>query len=198
MQTSFLLLFHISVWRSFHQIQMLFFKTTSANSCFVCDSRSTTTIFATEACQEIFNIQKGLLNIDSEKLLYLIKCKVCGEVPYVDDDDFCGMVDRRKAYANSLISSRDHCQRSSPSQIFDTPRAGCQPVQNLSSGFVEWSCAVAIITTLRRQQKPKAKTKFRNRFNNYKSKHRTFRMDKLKSSSKAYSRSLLSRWPQWN
>ena len=28
---------------------------------------------------------------------------------------FCGMVDRRKAF--SLISSRDHCQRSSPSRI---------------------------------------------------------------------------------
>ena len=35
---------------------------------------------------------------------------------------FCGMVDRRKAF--SLISSRDHCQRSSPSWISDTPRAG--------------------------------------------------------------------------
>ena len=33
---------------------------------------------------------------------------------------FCGMVDRRKAF--SLISSRDHCQRSSPSRISDTPR----------------------------------------------------------------------------
>ena len=33
---------------------------------------------------------------------------------------FCGMVDRRKAF--SLISSRDHCQRSSPSRICDTPR----------------------------------------------------------------------------
>ena len=31
---------------------------------------------------------------------------------------FCGMVDRRKAF--SLISSRDHCQRSSPSRISDT------------------------------------------------------------------------------
>ena len=30
---------------------------------------------------------------------------------------FCGMVDRRKAF--SLISSRDHCQRSSPLQISD-------------------------------------------------------------------------------
>ena len=53
---------------------------------------------------------------------------------------FCGMVDRRKAF--SLISSRDHCQRSSPSRISDTPRAGFEAAQNLSSGLVEWSCAV--------------------------------------------------------
>ena len=32
---------------------------------------------------------------------------------------FCGMVDRRKAF--SLISSRDHCQRSSPLRISDMP-----------------------------------------------------------------------------
>ena len=44
---------------------------------------------------------------------------------------FCGMVDRRKAF--SLISSQDHCQRSSPSRISDTPRAGFEPMQNLSS-----------------------------------------------------------------
>ena len=62
---------------------------------------------------------------------------------------FCGMVDRRKAF--SLISSRDHCQRSSPSRISDTPLAGFEPAQNLSSGFVEGSCAVVITTTPRRQ-----------------------------------------------
>ena len=45
---------------------------------------------------------------------------------------FCGMVDRRKAF--SLISSRDHCQRSSPSRISDT---GFGLAQNLSSGLVE-------------------------------------------------------------
>ena len=55
---------------------------------------------------------------------------------------FCGMVDRRKVF--SLISSRDHCQRSSPSRISDTLRAGFEPAQNLSSGSVEWSCAVVI------------------------------------------------------
>ena len=57
---------------------------------------------------------------------------------------FCAMVDRRKAF--SLISSRDHCQRSSPSRISDTPRAEFEPAQNLSSDLVEWSCAVVITT----------------------------------------------------
>ena len=58
---------------------------------------------------------------------------------------FCGMVDRRKTF--SFISSRDHCQRSSPSRISDTPRAGFEPAQNPSSGLVEWSCAVVITST---------------------------------------------------
>ena len=58
-----------------------------------------------------------------------------------DDDDelmmncFCGTVDRRKAF--NLISSRDHCQRSLPLRISDTPQAGFGPAQNLSSGLVE-------------------------------------------------------------
>ena len=60
---------------------------------------------------------------------------------------FCSIVDRRKAF--SLISRQYHCQRSSPSQIFDTPRAGFEPAQNLSSGFDEWSCAVVITITPR-------------------------------------------------
>ena len=60
---------------------------------------------------------------------------------------FCGMADRRKAF--SLISSRDHGQRSSPSQISNTPWAGFEPAQSLSSGLVEWRCAVVITTTPR-------------------------------------------------
>ena len=63
---------------------------------------------------------------------------------------FCGMVDRGKVF--SLISSRDHCQRSSPSRISNTPRAGFEPAQNLSSGLVEWSCSVVITTTPRRHE----------------------------------------------
>ena len=55
---------------------------------------------------------------------------------------FCGMVDRRKAF--SPISSWDHCQRSSPTQISDMLQAGFEPTQNLSSGLVE-----VVITTTR-------------------------------------------------
>ena len=52
-------------------------------TCLVCDSVNTITIFSTEACQKTFKIQKGRLNCDSKKVLYLWKCEVCGEVPYV-------------------------------------------------------------------------------------------------------------------
>ena len=61
---------------------------------------------------------------------------------------FCGVLDRQKTF--SLISSRNHCQRSSPSRISDTPRAGFEPAQSLSSDLVKWSCAVVITTTPRR------------------------------------------------
>ena len=43
---------------------------------------------------------------------------------------FCGMVDRQNVFR--LIFSRGHCQGSSPPLISDTPRAGFEPVQNLS------------------------------------------------------------------
>ena len=43
----------------------------------------TTTTFTTEACGENFKIQSGPLNCNSEKVLYLLKCKMCGEAPNV-------------------------------------------------------------------------------------------------------------------
>ena len=57
---------------------------------------------------------------------------------------FCGMVDQQKAL--SLISSWDHSQRLLPSQISDMLQVGPEPEQNLSVGFVEWSCDVVITT----------------------------------------------------
>ena len=40
--------------------------------------------------------------------------------------------------------TQNNCQRSSPSRISDTPQTGFEPVQNLSSCLVEWSCAVVM------------------------------------------------------
>ena len=58
---------------------------------------------------------------------------------------FCSIVDRGKAF--SLISIENYYQRSSSSRISDTLRGGFEPAQSLSSGLVEWSCAVVINTT---------------------------------------------------
>ena len=52
-------------------------------TCLVCDSISTATTFTTEVCQETFKIHSGPLICDSKKVLYLLKCKVYGEVSYV-------------------------------------------------------------------------------------------------------------------
>ena len=74
----------------------------------------------------------------------LVLCaRWCSTALMVRDGDelFLCLVDRRKAF--SLISSRDHCQRSSPLQISNMLQAGFEPAQNLvQSGLVEWSCAV--------------------------------------------------------
>ena len=43
-----------------------------------------------------------------------------------------------------LISSREHCQRLSPSRVSNTLQAAFEPAQDLNLGSVEWSCAVAI------------------------------------------------------
>ena len=54
-------------------------------TCLVCEFISTATTFTTEACQDIFKIQSGPSTCDSEKVLYLLKCKVCGEVRNVGE-----------------------------------------------------------------------------------------------------------------
>ena len=57
---------------------------------------------------------------------------------------FCGMADRRNAF--SLISSQDHCQRSSTLRISDTSTVGFEPAENLSSSFVKWNCTIVTTT----------------------------------------------------
>ena len=39
--------------------------------------------FTTTGCREIFNIQSGTLNSNSEKVHYLQRCKICDDTPYV-------------------------------------------------------------------------------------------------------------------
>ena len=46
---------------------------------------------------------------------------------------FCGMADRRKTFR--LIFSRGHYKRSLPLRISNTPQAGFEPTENVSSGF---------------------------------------------------------------
>ena len=50
-------------------------------TCLVCDSISAATTFTTEACQETFKIQSGPFTCDSEKVLYLLKCKFVVKSP---------------------------------------------------------------------------------------------------------------------
>ena len=57
---------------------------------------------------------------------------------------FCGMAEWQKDFG--LICKWEHCHRSLPLRILDTLKEGFELVQNLSSAFVEWSCA-AVITT---------------------------------------------------
>ena len=78
-------------------------------------------------------------------MMLLIMILVVVDVMVMMMNCFCGMADQQKAF--SLISSQDHCQRSLPLRISDTPWTGFEPVPNLNSGLVEWSCAVMITTT---------------------------------------------------
>ena len=52
-------------------------------TCLVYNSIRSTTTLTREACGEISKIQSGHLNCNSENVLYLLKCKVCGEASYV-------------------------------------------------------------------------------------------------------------------
>ena len=52
-------------------------------TCHVCDHIITTNTFATKPCEEVFKIQSGSLSCNSEKVLYLLRCKIFDDTPYV-------------------------------------------------------------------------------------------------------------------
>ena len=52
-------------------------------TCQVCDHIITTNTFTTKAHGEVFKIQSGPYNCNLEKGLYLLRCKICNDIPYV-------------------------------------------------------------------------------------------------------------------
>ena len=51
-------------------------------NCEVCDFICDTDTFSSKACGETFKTQSGILNCNSQKVVYLLKCKICGEASY--------------------------------------------------------------------------------------------------------------------
>ena len=50
--------------------------------CQACDFICNVDTFSTKACDETFKIQSGILNCNSQKIVYLLKCGICSEAPY--------------------------------------------------------------------------------------------------------------------
>ena len=50
----------------------------------VFDRIITTNPFTTKTCREVFKIQSGPFNINSEKVLYLLRCKICDDTPTLE------------------------------------------------------------------------------------------------------------------
>ena len=69
-------------------------------------------------------------------------------------NEFCGNDDNKLFFQNDWRTKYiepyfqlDHYVRDTPLQISNVPQAGFEPVQKLSSGFVKWSCVVALNNT---------------------------------------------------
>ena len=51
--------------------------------CQVCDFICSTDVFSIKACGKTFEIQSKVLNCNSQKVVYLLKCGICVDAPYV-------------------------------------------------------------------------------------------------------------------
>ena len=59
------------------------FEPCGKGNCQVCDHVIVTNTFKTEACGKVFKIQVGFVNCNLEKVLYLLRCKICDDNSYV-------------------------------------------------------------------------------------------------------------------
>ena len=50
-------------------------------TCQVCDHKVRINIFTTKACGKVLIFQCGPLNCNSKKVIYLLTCKICDELP---------------------------------------------------------------------------------------------------------------------
>ena len=75
----------------------------------------------------IFSVINQITSLKKARLMMLMAIMNC----------FSGMIEQQKVF--SLISSRDHCQRSHQRKSLARRE---QDLNNLSSGFGEWSCAI--------------------------------------------------------
>ena len=67
---------------------------------------SDTDTFDTKAWNKTFKIQSGILNCNSQRVVYLLKCRVCGEAPYV------GMAKRKfRGKFNNCKSANRSCRK---------------------------------------------------------------------------------------
>ena len=53
------------------------------STCQVCDHIITPNTFTTNTCGDVFKIQSGPLNCNSEKVISLLRCKICDDTCYV-------------------------------------------------------------------------------------------------------------------
>ena len=52
-------------------------------TCQMCDHIITTNTFRTKVCGEVFKLQSEPLNSNLEKVVYLLRCKLCDDTLYV-------------------------------------------------------------------------------------------------------------------
>ena len=70
-------------WDFTYVFKRIIMKQKPGRNCQVSDFIWDTDTFTTKANGEKFKIQSGILNCNSQKVVYLLKFRICGEAPYV-------------------------------------------------------------------------------------------------------------------
>ena len=87
--------------------------------------------FTTKAWGEVFKIQSGPLDCNSEKVLYLLWCKICDDSPYVEKTktNFCIQFNNYKRKCQSFRKGKQNV----PQKCFHS-----QYVQDCLKGIDDW------------------------------------------------------------